>query len=95
MLMNFLFKRPDWFKHEGYWRLTQVLRLGPTLTFIIFSLLFLAVAIFLAVEGRNKENSGFAFAMWWFLGAVAYIVAMHWLVRLTVWVTDGFKDHAE
>jgi hypothetical protein len=28
MVKNFLFNRPAWFGNEGWWRLTQVIRLG-------------------------------------------------------------------
>lgn len=95
MLKSFLFKKPSWFKHEGYWRLAQVLRLGPTFIFITFGVLFIAGSAYLAIAGRSPENSGLAFAMGWFAGAVAYFAAMHWLIRLAVWITEGFNGHAK
>lgn len=92
MLKNFLFTRPDWFRHEGYWRLAQVLRLGPTFTFLAISALFFAVSFYKAGIGDDDLTDAFGFAVAWLAGAVVYVVAMHWLVRLIVWVKEGFKE---
>ncbi|WP_449103568.1 hypothetical protein [Pseudomonas veronii] len=92
MLRNFLFKRPDWFKHEGYWRLTQVLKLGPTFAFLAVSAFCLAASFYEAGSGGKSAIAAFGFAVAWFVGAVAYVIAMHWLIRLIFWITEGFKD---
>ena len=92
MLKSFLFKRPDWFRHEGYWRLAQVLRLGPTFAFLAFSGLFFCGWIFLIFSGELAGENASILALAWFAGAVAYIIALHWLIRLIVWITDGFKE---
>ncbi|WP_150816570.1 hypothetical protein [Pseudomonas fluorescens] len=92
MLKQFLFKRPDWFKHEGYWRLAQVLRLGPTFTFLAFSVIFFGGWIFMISNGEREGENASVIALAWLAGAVAYIVAMHWLVRLVVWIAEGFKS---
>jgi divalent metal cation (Fe/Co/Zn/Cd) transporter len=95
VLKSFLFKRPNWFKHEGYWRLAQVLRLGPTFIFITFGVLFIAGSAYLAIVGENPENSGLVFVTGWFTGAATYLVVIHWLIRVAVWVTEGFKGQAQ
>ena len=92
MLKSFLFKKPNWFKHEGYWRLAQVLRLGPTLIFLTIGIIFISGSVYLAIVGINPNNSGFEFAMGWFAGAATYLLAVHWLLRMVVWVVAGFKD---
>lgn len=92
MLRNFLFNRPDWFKHEGYWRLTQVLRLGPTFVLLAISALCLALSFYKSGSGREDGLEVFGFAVAWLAGAVVYVVAMHWLVRLVIWITEGFKQ---
>ncbi|WP_154859858.1 hypothetical protein [Pseudomonas fluorescens] len=91
MLNKFLFKRPDWFKYEGYWRLAQVLRLGPAVFFLVFGGFYLFGVIVVFVEG-NDPSVAIALALAWFAGAVAYVVAVYWLLRLVVWIADGFKD---
>ena len=110
MLKDFLFKRPDWFRHEGSWRLAQVFRLGPTFIFVIISLIAVVsttVMFFLSATetastvstgslyppANQAERYGLAFliSMAWFAGGVAYFTVAHWLLRLIVWITDGFK----
>lgn len=93
MLKDFLFKRPDWFKHEGYWRLAQVLRLGPTFIFLAISLVCFGAWIFLIVIGELEGENASVMALAWLTGAVAYVGAIHWLVRLAVWINEGFKGH--
>lgn len=92
MLSSFLFKRPQWFNHEGYWRLAQVLRLGPTFTLLAISALFFAVSFYGASIGDEDATDTFGLTVAWFIGAIVYVVAMHWLIRLIVWITDGFKE---
>lgn len=92
MLKKFLFKRPDWFKHEGYWRLAQVLRLGPASIFLAFSVLFFGGWIFLIFTRSLEGENASLLALAWLAGAVVYVTAMHWLIRLIVWITDGFKE---
>lgn len=92
MWKHFLFKRPDWFKHEGYWRLAQVFRLGPAIIFVAISAFALAASFIKAGIGEDNSIEIFGIAVAWFAGAVAYIVAIHWLIRLIVWIIDGFKE---
>ena len=92
MLKRFLFRRPDWFKHEGYWRLAQVLRLGPAFIFLTFSVIFFGGWIFLILTRDLAGENASLLALAWFTGAVVYVTAMHWLIRLIVWITDGFKE---
>ncbi|WP_223508750.1 hypothetical protein [Pseudomonas sp. BF-RE-29] len=91
MLKDFLFKRPDWFKHEGYWRLAQVFRLGPALLLLVgtvISLVFIFDGGFKApyVVGNLLNSAG------WFASAVVCLVVAHWLIRLIAWIIDGFKS---
>lgn len=91
MLKNYLFKRPEWFKHEGYWRLAQVFRIGPTFIFLAISVFCAGAIIVFLWQGRVAGDAA-ELALSWFAGAVAYVVVMHWLIRLIVWITDGFKE---
>ena len=92
MLRNFLFRRPDWFRHEGYWRLAQVLRLGPAFIFLAISVLGFTLSFYMAGVGDEDSNTAFGITAAWLAGAIAYVIAMHWLLRLIVWITEGFKE---
>jgi len=83
--MSFIFKRPAWFKHEGYWRLAQVLRLGPAATFLAFSVASLGIGVFFA-------RGFFELSLGWLAGSLASFVTVHWLLRLIAWIADGFKS---
>lgn len=91
-LKSFIFKRPAWFKHEGYWRLAQVFRLGPTATFLLFSGFFFAGFLYMIVNTERDITFVVGASLGWFLGAIAYVVAAHWLLRLIVWIVEGFKS---
>ncbi|MFP3678861.1 hypothetical protein SB725_17320 [Pseudomonas sp. SIMBA_041] len=95
MLKSFLFKRPDWFKREGYWRLAQVLRLGLTFAFLATSVFFLSISVYVAVTRRPNLDDAIGFTVAWFVGAVAYVIIVHWVIRLIVWIADGFKIGSE
>jgi hypothetical protein len=87
MLKEFLFRRPSWFQHEGFWRLAQVARLGiPCGVALLYAFVFF-------VYGLNKPI--------YFVGVVAAIAAgfvllliIHGLLRIAVWIADGFKKTA-
>ncbi|WP_223592408.1 hypothetical protein [Pseudomonas sp. A-R-19] len=91
MLIDFLFKRPGWFKHEGYWRLAQVLRLGPALLLLIGAVISL---VFIFDGGFKAPYIGLSLlnSVGWFASAVVCLVVAHWLIRLIVWIIDGFKS---
>lgn len=71
MLKSFLFRRPDWFRHEGCWRLAQVLRLGPAFTFLAFSVIFFVAWISILISGGRAGENASVIALAWFAGAVA------------------------
>lgn len=91
MLRNFLFKRPDWFKHEGSWRLAQVFKLGPAVFLLMCSAFFIVGVIMRLQEGRDSTHASLL-VIAFFAGAIAYVIAFHWLTRLIVWITEGFKQ---
>jgi membrane protein YdbS with pleckstrin-like domain len=90
MLKNFLFKRPDWFKHEGYWRLAQVFRLGLAAMFLVFAVVSLGAGV-VAYRSSGFFELGFV----WAVTAVCSVVAVHWLLRLIVWVIEGFRGEVK
>jgi membrane protein YdbS with pleckstrin-like domain len=91
MLRNFLFKRPDWFKHEGYWRLAQVFRIGPATAFLLYGLICLVYTLFVPLSGYGFGDQVAVVAVW--LGvSVVSLVSIHFLVRLIVWIREGFKE---
>lgn len=80
-LKEFLFQRPDWFPHEGYWRLSQVLRIGvPSI------LLFLAVIFLFSPSDSERVIGPIVFTC----AAVISVVAIHLALRVGVWVMHGF-----
>ena len=91
MLKNFFFKRPNWFRHEGYWRLAQVLRVGPSIFFLLIALLCLAVIPFIADDARDVRDR-LEISLGFFAASVASFVIAHWLIRLVAWIADGFKE---
>lgn len=86
MLNEFLFKRPEWFKHEGYWRLAQVFRIGP----VVFGMVMAIAAAFLAIFEFGWDY--FRYVYVWVGGSIAYIISSHLLMRLIVWIVEGFKS---
>jgi hypothetical protein len=86
MLKNFLFNRPKWFTHEGYWRLAQVIRLGPFYGLLVTSGVLFIAAIF--QENNFDTLLGGAFAAG---GAVVLLGSAHLLLKLIVWIADGFQ----
>ncbi|ANH96491.1 hypothetical protein A8L59_03570 [Pseudomonas koreensis] len=91
-LKSFIFKRPDWFKHEGYWRLAQVFRLGPAATFLVFSGFFLVGMLFMIVSKDRDVTFAAGASLGWLAGAIVYVIAAHWLIRLIVWIVEGFQS---
>jgi hypothetical protein len=59
---------------------------------LAFSAYCLAVSFYLAGTGDEASLRVFAIAAAFFAGAAAYVIAIHWLIRLVVWITDGFKE---
>jgi hypothetical protein len=91
MLRNFLFKRPDWFKHEGYWRLAQVFRIGPATAFLVFGVVCLAYVFFIPHRSFDFREQ-VAIGVVWLGASVVSLVSIHFLIRLIVWITEGFKE---
>ena len=89
-MKNFLFKRPDWFKHEGYWRLAQIFRIGPS----AFCFILGVVAFFymFVMACRACQGDQFGYVMLWFGASAGFFVVAHFLIRLIVWIIEGFKD---
>ncbi|PBJ21662.1 hypothetical protein BSF44_35250 [Pseudomonas sp. ACN8] len=79
MLKSFLFNRPDWFKHEGYWRLVQVLRIGIPAAGVL-----LGVGLALL---DHKVQSGIGMI----ISSVAVLFGIHLAMYLIVWIIEGFK----
>jgi len=75
--LGFLFVRPRWFPHEGFWRLIQVFRLGSAAVFIAFSAL--------AFIFGGDLSSAFAAA------GIACLIGPILALRLLMWVIRGFK----
>jgi hypothetical protein len=93
VLKNFLFKRPEWFKHEGYWRLAQVFRIGPSAFCFILGILAFFYTFIMACSSCRRDQ--FGYVMMWFAASISLLVAFHFLIRLIVWIIEGFKGHAE
>lgn len=81
---SFLFKRPLWFTHEGYWRLAQVLRLGP------FCWLLICAAAMLGASIYYQDNETTGIGLGFLVGAIAALTTTHLLLRLIVWIIAGF-----
>lgn len=77
--LGFLLTRPEWFPHEGFWRLIQVFRLSSAAVFIAFS----AMAF---VYGGDLAP---AFAA----AAIACLIGPILALRLLMWVIRGFKPN--
>lgn len=71
--LGFLLMRPQWFPHEGFWRLIQVFRLGSAAVFVAFS----AMAF---IFGGDLAP---AFAA----AAIACLIGPILALRLLMWVT--------
>ena len=92
-LKRFISKRPDWFKRERGWRLAQVLRLGPTVVFLVFAGFGAGKTALSVLMGLFEEvPTAAGVTLVWTVGAAAYVIAMHWLLRWVVWIVDGFKS---
>lgn len=74
---GFLFVRPRWFPHEGFWRLIQVFRLGS-------AAVFLALSVMAFFFGGDLAP-GFAAA------AIACLIGPILALRLLMWVIRGFN----
>lgn len=84
-MKEFLFIRPTWFRHEGWWRLVQVVRLGPP-----FALLVLGVGIIgLHLLGSNDYEWLTEVAIC-FIGAPVVLTIAHVALKLICWIFDGF-----
>lgn len=92
MFKSFLFKRPDWFKHEGYWRLAQVFRIGLSFFVLAIGIFALGAGVLLLMQGKIHGLEVMLIGLVYFAGAVACVIVLHWLIRLIVWITDGFKE---
>lgn len=77
--LGFLLTRPEWFPHEGFWRLIQVFRLSSAAVFIAFS----AMAF---IYGGDLAP---AFAA----AAIACLIGPILALRLLMWVIRGFKPN--
>ena len=84
MIKRFLFKRPTWFTHEGYWRLAQVVRLGPFVCLMLYAVVALIASLI------YRGSSAALFSLNAFGGGLALLVATHLLLRLIVWIVEGF-----
>jgi len=86
MLKSFLFKRPSWFRHEGYWRLAQVFRLAPSIFLFSCGVICLGVGVYIPDGIYILRLSGALIA-----AAIGFLVLVHLFLRLIVWIVDGFK----
>lgn len=89
MVKKILFQRPAWFRHEGYWRIAQVLRLGPSVALALFGLLGLVVGLL-----DSDKDYSYEVAINSLIGAVVIFVTTHLMLRLIVWIIDGFHPKA-
>lgn len=89
MVKKILFQRPAWFRHEGYWRIAQVVRLGPSAALGLFGLLGLVVGLL-----RADDDYSYEISINCFIGAIATFVTIHLMLRLIVWIIDGFHPKA-
>jgi hypothetical protein len=87
MLNSFLFKRPDWFKHEGYWRLAQVFRLAPTAFLLVSGIVSFGFGVYIP-DGVYILRLSLVLLV----GGIVYLVLVHWLLRLLAWIVDGFRN---
>jgi hypothetical protein len=89
----FLSTRPGWFKREWCWRQAQVLRLGPPVAFLVFAEFGVGKTALSVLMGSFEEIPAAAgIALAWTVGAVVYVSAIHWLLRLVVWIVDRYED---
>ena len=89
MVKKILFQRPAWFRHEGYWRIAQVVRLGPSVALALFGLLGLVVGLL-----DSDKDYSYEVAINSLIGAVVIFVTTHLMLRLIVWIIDGFHPKA-
>lgn len=65
-----------------------MLRVGSA----VFCLLVSAVLLCLGMISGSNASVFLGLSILWLVGAVASIVVVHWLVRLVVWIVEGFKS---
>lgn len=78
---GFLLARPQWFPHEGFWRLIQVFRLGSAAVFFAFSVMAFIFG------GDLAPVFGIA--------AIACLIVPILALRLLMWVIQGFKPQQQ
>lgn len=91
MLKKILFQRPTWFRHEGFWRIAQVMRLGPPAALSLFGILVLGAGL---VDWNERGSEALDMALGSFVGAIAIFVLVHLALRLIAWIIDGFRPKA-
>lgn len=89
MIKKILLQRPAWFRHEGYWRIAQVVRLGPSAALALFGLVVLVAGLL----DSGKDHS-YEVAINSLIGAVVIFITIHLVLRLIVWIIDGFHPKA-
>lgn len=93
-MRNFFFKRPDWFpsglRSEGYWRLAQVFRIGPAALCLIIALIVFVVVLTMGYRDSDFSDQ-LGLAALWLIAAITSFVLAHFLIRLIVWIIEGFN----
>ena len=73
--------------------MAQVLRLGPAVVFLVFAGFGAGKTALSVLMGLFEEiPTAVGVTLAWTVGALAYVIAIHWLLRWVVWIVDGFKD---
>ncbi|WJD69018.1 hypothetical protein QQ994_20695 [Pseudomonas asiatica] len=74
-----------WFRHEGYWRLTQAFRLGLPIPLLLLGLGGISLGI------ADKSSISLKVGAGYLSGGAGVFLAIHALLRLSAWIIDGFK----
>lgn len=85
-MKKFLLNRPAWFRHEGYWRIAQVFRLGPAGLLIAAGIAGEIAGVYI-----REGNDIFVVSAGYICGGVGLFAGVHLLLRLACWIADGFQ----
>lgn len=86
-IINMLMNRPDWFNHEGYYRILVIVRF---LLFVPIVLWAGACIVFGMMAGKLVE--GLAYCAMGLALALGVIFMLNFLLRVVGWVVVGFKQ---
>lgn len=85
MMIKLLFNKPHWFKHEGYWRLAQVLRLGTGGILTVIG----AFALIASLSTHNTKEP-ILIGLTFLICAPISLILIDLILRLMHWLVDGF-----